>query len=151
MEGKQLPVCPQCNLAVYADPKVAAGAIVEHHGRVLLLRRGIAPARGRWTFPGGYVDRGEPVPDAAARETREEAGLDVAIQSLLGVYSEAGNPVVLIVYRATTSSFDAAQPGAEALELKWVQPAEVPWDDLAFPTTVAALSDWQRSLSGSPD
>ena len=108
---------------------------------MLLLRRGTQPARGRWTFPGGYVDRGEPVPAAAARETLEEVGLVVAITSLLGVYSSVGNPVVLIVYRGTPQG-GAPQTGAEALEVGWFAAAAVPWEELAFPSTAAALRDW---------
>ena len=104
VEGKVLPVCPRCGQVVYADPKVAAGTIVEAAGRILLLRRAISPARGLWTFPGGYVDRGEPVPEAAAREAREEAGVTVAVGKLLGVYSARGVAVVLIVYRARLAS-----------------------------------------------
>ena len=146
VEGKTLPTCPRCGWVVYADPKVAAGAIIEADGRVLLLRRGIEPARGRWTFPGGYVDRGEPVPAAAAREAHEETGVRVAVGELLGVYSRRGDPVVLIVYRARVT---AGEPrlGPETLELRWVEPEGIPWDELAFPTTAAALTDWRRTLA----
>ena len=143
VEGKTLPVCPQCGWVVYADPKVAAGAIIEADGRVLLLRRGIEPARGLWTFPGGYVDRGEPVPEAVAREAHEETGVRVAVGELLGVYSQRGEPVVLIVYRAQVTS-GTPRRGPEALELRWVTPPQIPWDELAFPSTATALSEWCR-------
>ena len=142
VEGKMLPVCPRCGQVVYADPKVAAGTIVEAAGRILLLRRAISPARGLWTFPGGYVDRGEPVPEAAAREAREEAGVTVTVGKLLGVYSARGVAVVLIVYRARLAS-GTPRPGPEALELRWVEPEEIPWQELAFPSTAAALTDWR--------
>ena len=146
MEGKVLPVCPRCGQVVYADPKVAAGAIIEQAGRILLLRRAISPARGLWTFPGGYVDRGEPVPEAAAREAREEAGVTVAVDQLHGVYSARGVAVVLIVYRARIAA-GKPRAGPEALELRWVEPDNIPWDELAFPSTAAALTDWRRTLA----
>lgn len=146
VEGKTLPVCPRCGWVVYADPKVAAATIIEERGRVLLLRRAIEPARGRWTFPGGYVDRGEPVPEAAAREAFEEAGVEVAVGGLLGVYSRRGEPVVLIVYRARVTA-GQPRPGAEALEVRWAVPEEIPWTELAFPSTAAALTDWGQTLS----
>ena len=92
VEGKMLPVCPRCGQVVYADPKLAAGTVIEDGGRILLLRRAISPARGLWTFPGGYVDRGEPVAEAAAREAHEEAGVTVTVGELLGVYSARGRP-----------------------------------------------------------
>lgn len=145
VEGKPLPACPACGWVVYADPKVAAGTIIERGGRVLLLRRAIEPARGGWTFPGGYVDRGEPVPEAAAREAYEEAGVRVAVGGLLGVYSRRGEAVVLIVYRAQVTAGEP-RPGAEALEVRWVTPEEIPWAELAFPSTAAALTDWRRTL-----
>lgn len=143
VEGKVLPVCPRCGQVVYADPKVAAGAIIEDGGRVLLLRRAISPARGLWTFPGGYVDRGEPVPEAAAREAHEEAGVTVALGALLGVYSARGVPVVLIVYRALVAE-GTPRAGPEALELRWVEPEDIPWEELAFPSTAEALTDWRH-------
>ena len=146
VEGKMLPVCPRCGQVVYADPKVAAGTIIEDAGRVLLLRRAISPARGLWTFPGGYVDRGEPVPEAAAREAREEAGVTVVVRDLLGVYSARDVAVVLIVYRARIAG-GTAQAGPEALEVRWVAPESIPWEELAFPSTAAALTDWRRTLA----
>ena len=146
VEGKVLPVCPRCGQVVYADPKVAAGAVIEDAGRVLLLRRAISPGRGLWTFPGGYVDRGEPVPEAAAREAHEEAGVTLAVGNLLGVYSARGVAVVLIVYRARISS-GTPRAGAEALEVRWMEPEHIPWDDLAFPSTAAALTDWRSGAA----
>ena len=88
------------------------------------------------------MDRGEPVPEAAAREAREEAGVTVTVGKLLGVYSARGVAVVLIVYRARLAS-GTPRPGPEALELRWVEPEEIPWQELAFPSTAAALTDWR--------
>src|SRR6185369_9977206 len=78
--------CPGCDFIFYLDPKVAAGVLVEREGGLLLLRRGIEPGYGRWVFPGGFVDRGEHPEEAAVREAREEAGVQVALRGLVGVY-----------------------------------------------------------------
>ena len=96
------PVCASCGHIVYIDPKVAVGTII-HNGddRIVLVRRAIEPGYGLWVFPGGYVDRGEAVMDAAVREAREEAGLDVRIDALLNIYSYAGVVPIIIVYAAT--------------------------------------------------
>ena len=75
--GAQRPVCPACGRVIYFDPKVAATAVVAREGSVLLIRRGNQPGYGRWSMPGGYVDRGEVVEEAAAREVWEETGLRV--------------------------------------------------------------------------
>src|SRR5690348_14413049 len=94
-------VCGGCDFVFYLDPKVAAGVLVSHERKLVLLRRSIEPCYGMWVFPGGFVDRGEHPAQAAIREAREEAQIEVAIRGLHGVYcAPAGSPVILIVYRA---------------------------------------------------
>ena len=70
-EQRVRKVCSQCGFIFYLNPKVVAAAVPRQEGRIWLLRRNIEPGLGRWTFPGGYVDLGERVPDAAVRETRD--------------------------------------------------------------------------------
>ncbi len=77
-----------------------ACAIVEIDDRIVLLKRARSPERGKWVMPGGYVDRGEKVEEAAIRETKEECGIDIKLKGLFGVYSYAGYLEVVIVYLA---------------------------------------------------
>jgi hypothetical protein len=98
-DGRLRLVCPECDWTLYEDPKVAVAVIVGQEGRLLLNRRAIEPGLGAWSFPSGYVNRGERLEEAAAREAKEETGLDVRVGGLIGVYSESGNPVVLIFTR----------------------------------------------------
>jgi 8-oxo-dGTP diphosphatase len=64
--------CPACDFVQYLDPKVAVGTIIRaDDGRLVLVRRAIEPGYGLWVFPGGYVDRGEHIVEAAVREARE--------------------------------------------------------------------------------
>ncbi len=72
-------VCSGCEFIFYVNQKVVAGTIPWQDGRLLLTRRAIEPAIGKWTFPGGYVDWGETVDAAALRETWEETGLRVEL------------------------------------------------------------------------
>src|SRR5260221_6688144 len=87
-ENSLRKVCTQCGFVLFPGPKLVTGCLVIDAGRVLLLRRGNWPALGRWTFPGGYVDFGENASDAAIRETHEAAGIRVALDGLLSVFTD---------------------------------------------------------------
>jgi len=138
-------VCPACDFVLYLDPKVAVGTIVGGaDDQVLLLRRAIEPGYGKWVFPGGYVDRGEVVEQAALREAREECGLEVRLTGLIGMYSYEGRTPIVIVYaaRPTSEPRAAVRMDEESLEARWFRPADIPWADLAFPSTQDALRDY---------
>jgi NADH pyrophosphatase NudC (nudix superfamily) len=77
------PECPTCGFVQWANPKVAAGVVAQRDGRILLVRRNHEPMLGRWSFPSGFVDAGEVVEEAAAREA-SEAGVRVRVDGLLG-------------------------------------------------------------------
>lgn len=132
--------CSHCGYSAYCNPSPVAGAIpVDDDGRVILLRRGFDPGRGLWTFPGGFVDLGESVPEAARRETHEELGLEIELGPVVGVYSRPEDRVVLIVYRARALGRPRTTP--EATEVRAFAPAEIPWAELAFWSTGLALRD----------
>lgn len=140
LDGEPL-TCVRCGRVHWRDPKVAACVIFPWKDGVLLMRRAIEPGYGLWTFPGGYVDRGEPVEEAAVREVREEAGCDVALEGLQGVYSYRGQTAVIVVYRGRVV---AGEPHAlsESLEAASFPKERVPWAELAFRSTADALRDY---------
>jgi ADP-ribose pyrophosphatase YjhB (NUDIX family) len=140
VEFPQRLTCAHCGYAAYYNPKPVAGAIpVDDEGRVILLRRGFEPGRGLWTFPGGFVDLGESVEEAARREAAEELRMGIEVEGLVGVYSRAEDRVVLIVYRARALGPPHTSP--EAIEVRAFAVDQLPWDELAFWSTELALRD----------
>ncbi|MCW2999428.1 MAG: hypothetical protein JWN65_2977 [Solirubrobacterales bacterium] len=130
--------CGACGYLAYYNPKPVACAIPrDADGRIILLRRGTHPGHGLWTFPGGFVDLGESVEQAAVREAQEELRIAITIDGLLGVYSRAEERVVLIVFTAQTS--EQPQTTEEAMEVGAFAPDELPWGELAFWSTEQAL------------
>ncbi|MEW5913136.1 MAG: NUDIX domain-containing protein [Thermodesulfobacteriota bacterium] len=139
---KQAPFyCSGCGQPVYEDPKVAVAVVVRRNGGIVLLRRSQRDrAYGKWILPGGHVDRGEEITAAAAREVREEIGLEVTITGLLGVYSYVDNPWLLVVYQAQDLGGEI-RAGQEALEVAVFRPGELPWQELGYRSTAEALRD----------
>ncbi len=139
-------VCTRCAFVYYLDPKVAAGTITVIENRIVLVKRGIPPGYGKWVIPGGFVDRGETLERAAVRETLEETNLDVRIKSLLNVYSYTGYTVVVAAFLA---EWVAGIPEAcdETLEVGLFPYEEIPWVDLAFPSTKDALTDFGKQTN----
>ena len=140
------PACPGCDYVHWSDPKVAAGVVVEHDGRVLLVRRNHEPQYGRWAFPSGFVDAGEVVEEAAAREVREETGVEVRIEQLLGVYSSAGDAVVFVAFAGVTGGGEPRPGDEEVMEVGLFAPDELP--ELAFANDHAILQAWHEWRQG---
>lgn len=134
-------VCQACGLVFFLDPKVATGAIFSLDGGILLVQRAIEPSYGKWVFPGGYVDRGEALEGAAIREVREECGLDIRLTRLLGVYSSPGDPVIVVAYVGEVMG-GSLSVDEEGLCARAFPPAEIPWGELAFPTTARVIRDY---------
>jgi len=145
VSGALRSTCSACGFILFIDPKLVTVIVVRHEGKFLLGRRNIDPAKGMWSFFGGYVDRGEKVEEAAVREVKEETNLDVQLEGLIGLYSERGSSHVLVVYQASVvnNKVDsmAAQP-EEVSELAFFTWEELP--SLAFPIDTHILHDWRK-------
>ena len=112
--------CGRCGWINYIDPKLAVVVLAtDEQGRLLYVRRNHEPAMYEWAWPSGFVDAGERVEDAAAREVREETGIEVQIGELLGVWSATGDQVVVIGFRAGPIG-GSLRPGPEALAAAWI-------------------------------
>jgi ADP-ribose pyrophosphatase YjhB (NUDIX family) len=136
-------VCTACLFIFFLDPKVAAGVIFKLDDKIVLARRAIDPGYGMWVFPGGFIDPGETVEEAAIREAREEVNAEVELQGLVGVYSYSGVPIVVIVHAGKLVGGEL-RAADECLEVRSFASDDIPWEDLAFSSVRDALRDYLR-------
>jgi ADP-ribose pyrophosphatase YjhB (NUDIX family) len=133
--------CPNCGYGAFYNPKPVACTITsDQNNEILLMRRGFQPNRGKWSMPGGFVDLGESVEEAAIRETQEEMNLEIELQGLVGVYSRSTDRIVVVVYAARTEGTPTRTE--EALEVGAFRPTTIPWHELAFWSDGRALRDY---------
>ena len=142
-------VCATCGFVNYVNPKIVTGSIVRYEDKILLCRRAIEPRIGFWTLPAGFMELGETTEQAAMREAQEEANANIVIDRLLAIYTIPRIAQVQIMYLAhlETPVFSA---GPESLEVMLADWAEIPWDELAFPSVRWALEQY-RSIEGMAD
>ena len=110
----------------------------------MLVRRAIEPGYGKWVFPGRLRRpwrAGATWPPSARR--REEAGLDIRLDRLINVYSYPGRAPVIIVYAASILGGELCCDD-EGLEARFFHASEIPWDELAFRSTVEALREFLK-------
>jgi ADP-ribose pyrophosphatase YjhB (NUDIX family) len=131
-------VCENCGTIHYQNPKIVVGCVPVYEDRILICKRGIEPRLGYWTICAGFMENGETLEEGAAREAREEALVDVEIGSLLAIANVRQAEQVHVFFRARMRN---GQFGVthESLEVKLVTEDEIPWGEIAFPSTVFAL------------
>jgi 8-oxo-dGTP diphosphatase len=136
-------VCERCGFVFYLGPKLVAGALFDLDGGIVLVQRDIEPGYGKWTFPGGFVERGEKAEAAAEREVLEETGLQVRVSGIVGLYSYEGQIPAIAVFRADVVGGEPV-PLDETMDVRIFPRPGLPWADLAFPSTEHALEDYLR-------
>lgn len=123
---------PEAPVANSLVPSVTA-AVRDDSGRVLLIHK---IDNGYWALPGGAMDLGESVRDAAVREVEEETGVQVEITGLVGIYTDPGHVMAYddgevrqefsVCFHARYVSGEPREDGTETKAARWVEPAEVP-------------------------
>lgn len=138
-DGKAREQCLDCGAIAWRNPTPVGMALVEHEGSLVLIRRLADPLAGYWAPPAGYVELGESVPEAVVRETREETGLEIALDGLFDVYSRADVNVLIVAYRAHVIGGVLAA-GDDAIEAGLFAPGELPQE--TPPTSGVAMDEW---------
>ncbi len=126
-------VCAQCQTVHYQNPRIIAGCLPVWGEQVLMCRRAIEPRHGFWTLPAGFMENGETLEQAAARETHEEACARVRSLSLYTLFDLPHINQVYMLFRAELVDLNFA-PGEESLEVQLFHEQDIPWSELAFPT-----------------
>ncbi len=135
-------VCDNCHTIHYQNPKLVVGSLpvwqADGDMKILLCRRAIEPRYGFWTLPAGFMENGETTADAALRETREESGANIELHELFSMINVTHVDQVHLFYRATLLDLNYAA-GTESLEVALFSEKEIPWDRMAFQTTIHTI------------
>ncbi len=142
-EGDTLPryVCGHCATIHYENPKVVMGCVPEYKGRILLCKRAIEPRLGYWTVPAGFMENGETLQEGAARETLEEAEAQVEVGELFAIVDVVRAQQVHMLFRARMLN-ERYGAGHESLEVRLIEPEDIPWEDIAFASVRFGLEAW---------
>lgn len=144
-DSRERLTCPDCDHVAYENPKIVNAVVAVHQGKILLCRRAIEPAKGKWTLPGGYMELGETTREGALREAFEEATAVGTIGPLLGVYHARRSSDVMLVFRMDMPTANIAA-GPESLDVAWFDWNDIPWKDLSFPFVERALKYYHATL-----
>jgi ADP-ribose pyrophosphatase YjhB (NUDIX family) len=144
--GRDRMTCEVCNYIFFRDPKIGAGVFIEQAGKVLLIQRGVNPGMDLWCLPSGFMEHDETPEQAAVREAKEETGLAVTLDELLGLHPYL-DPVrgngLLVLYRAHALG-GTLTPGDDAKAVRYFEPHTLPPpSEIAFRTHRLVLQQWR--------
>jgi ADP-ribose pyrophosphatase YjhB (NUDIX family)/N-acetylglutamate synthase-like GNAT family acetyltransferase len=140
--GRERATCPSCGYIHFVNPVPGVGIIIEYQDQIVLVKRGGRIHTGRWALPSGYIEADESVEEAAIREAKEETGLDVELDEMLGVYSFPDGPPasgIIMVYTAKVVGGEL-RSGDDAIDVALFFPADLP--QLPFRTHRQAMERW---------
>ncbi|HKL01236.1 MAG TPA: NUDIX hydrolase [Desulfotignum sp.] len=135
------PVCGRCGHVHYENPKLVVGCVPVLGERVLLCRRNIAPQKGKWTLPAGYLENGESVQDGAVRETLEETRSAVEIIAPYRMFNLVFVHQIYLMFRAKLLDENFG-PTKESTAVQLFHEADIPWEEIAFASIRQTLKDF---------
>lgn len=155
LEQKLLPnddcergVCPGCGWVHYQNPRVLVGVHLYHEDKMFWIKRGTEPNKGRWTFPGGFLEQGETLQQAAARELYEETRIKVSPTDMapFGMLSLLTMDQVYLSFRCRCDHAIAATITEEVAEWGWFNEQDAPWSGLAYSGTIEQVRQTYQCL-----
>ena len=149
LEQKKRKVCSVCGFIDYKNPKIVAGSLIVKNNKFLLCKRAINPGYGKWTFPSGYLDRGETPQEGAIREAKEEVNIKIKLQDLFIVFTVRKKNLIQFVFLAEQLN-KTFKPGIETLEAKYFDYKDIPWKFLAFRSVGYTLKKYAKKSSKFP-
>lgn len=144
-DSKNRLVCPSCGYIHYENPKVVAGVLAVHDGKILLCRRAIEPRYGFWTLPAGFLEIGESMKEGAIRETLEEADGIAINAKLYAMFDLPHLGQIHVMYLANLQD-GRFGVGVESLECRLFAPDEIDWDNLSFRTVKKTLAHYCQDV-----
>lgn len=140
-DNRERWVCGKCETIYYTNPRIVAGCLPVFGSKVLLCKRAIPPRKGFWNLPAGYLEIGETVKEGALRELKEEANATMEVIRLHCVYDLPHTAQVYLHFLGEMKTPEFS-PGPESLEVRLFEEEEIPWEELAFSSTVFALQKY---------
>lgn len=148
-EHRERHACEACGFIAYINPRLVVTTLpVTAAGELVLLRRAIEPGYGRWAQPGGFLEADETAIQGAIRETREETGLEVVPTGIVGLYSRPQGAIVVVAFSARIVGGEMTTT-PEALDVRTFPLGAIPWDEIAFDTSIWAIGDYVRGIDPS--
>jgi len=129
IEGKQRKYCPNCDFIYYENPSPVVLAFAIKHKKILLIKRGRAPKKGKWTSPSGFIEIGESPEQACLRELKEETGVSGRIIKLIGVERQEEKEIygdMLVVKYLVEVDEGGLTPGDDVDGAKFFEITELP-------------------------
>ncbi len=147
-DNRSRHICTNCETIHYSNPKIVSGCLPVWEDKVLLCKRSIEPRYGYWNIPSGYLENGESVEEGAVREVYEEALATVSDLKLKSIYSL---PHINQVYIHFVGQLENGQYaiGEESLDVKLFDETEIPWQEMAFTSSIFTLKKFFEDRKNS--
>ena len=147
VQGRKRLVCTGCGEIYYQNPFPAATALVlNQHNQLLLGKRAVEPAKGEWGLPGGFIEMGESMEQAALRELKEETGLEGKVLSFVGCFFQESlfyGSIIIFGYRIEAAG-GTLQAGDDVAEISYFDLGSLP--PVAFEAHRKLIANFQKQL-----